>query len=42
MTTMFVRHTVTDYKTWRKAYDGFAAVQKAKGVFWARLAGDQA
>lgn len=32
MTTMFVRHTVTDYKTWRKAYDDFAAVQKAKGV----------
>ena len=32
MTTMFVRHTVTDYKTWRKAYDDFAPVQKAKGV----------
>lgn len=32
MTTMFVRHTVADYKAWRKVYDGFAAVQKAKGV----------
>ena len=32
MTTMFVRHTVADYATWRKAYDGFASVQKAKGV----------
>ena len=32
MTTMFVRHTVSDYKTWRKAYDDFALVQEAKGV----------
>ena len=32
MTTMFVRHTVSDYKTWRKAYDDFAPVQKEKGV----------
>jgi hypothetical protein len=32
MTIMFVRHTVSDYKTWRKAYDDFAPVQKAKGV----------
>lgn len=32
MTTMFVRHTVSDYKAWRKAYDDFAPVQKAKGV----------
>jgi hypothetical protein len=32
MTTMFVRHTVTDYKTWRKAYDDFAPFQKANGV----------
>ena len=32
MTTMFVRHTVADYKTWRKAYDAFAPVQKTKGV----------
>jgi quinol monooxygenase YgiN len=32
MTTMFVRHTVSNYKTWRKIYDDFAPVQKAKGV----------
>jgi hypothetical protein len=32
MATMFVRHTVSDYKTWRKAYDEFAPVQKARGV----------
>jgi hypothetical protein len=32
MATMFVRHTVSNYKTWRKAYDDFAPVQKAKGV----------
>jgi quinol monooxygenase YgiN len=32
MATMFVRHTVSDYKVWRKAYDDFSPVQKAKGV----------
>jgi hypothetical protein len=32
MATMFVRHTISDYKAWRKAYDDFAPVQKAKGV----------
>ena len=32
MVTLFVRHTVSDYPTWRKAYDAFAFVQKAKGV----------
>jgi quinol monooxygenase YgiN len=32
MTIMFVRHTVTNYETWRKVYDDFASVQKAKGV----------
>jgi predicted negative regulator of RcsB-dependent stress response len=32
MTTMFVRHTVSDYKSWRKVYDEFSSVQKAKGV----------
>jgi hypothetical protein len=29
---MFIRHTVTNYKAWRKVYDDFAPVQKAKGV----------
>ena len=32
MATMFVRHTVSNYQTWRKAYDDLASVQKAKGV----------
>jgi len=32
MTTMFVRHPVANYKAWRKVYDDFASVQKAKGV----------
>ena len=32
MTTLFVRHTVANYKAWRKVYDDFAPVQKAKGV----------
>jgi hypothetical protein len=32
MMTLFVRHTVTNYKAWRKVYDDFAPVQKAKGV----------
>jgi hypothetical protein len=32
MAIMFVRHTISDYKSWRKVYDDFAAVQKAMGV----------
>jgi quinol monooxygenase YgiN len=32
MATMFVRHTISDYKAWRKVYDGVAAMQKAGGV----------
>ena len=32
MATMFVRHTVSNYQTWRKVYDDLASVQKAKGV----------
>lgn len=32
MATMFVRHTVSNYEAWRKAFDDFAPVQKAKGV----------
>jgi len=29
---MFVRHEVTDYGTWRKAFNSFAATQKKLGV----------
>lgn len=32
MATLFARHTVSDYKAWRKVYDEFAPIQKAKGV----------
>lgn len=32
MTTMFIKHTVADYKAWRKVYDDFAPIQQAKGV----------
>ncbi len=32
MATMFVRHHVTDYATWRQVYDGLAPTQKAGGV----------
>ena len=30
--TAVIQHHVTDYKVWRKAYDGFGDVQKAGGV----------
>ncbi|MDZ7291747.1 MAG: antibiotic biosynthesis monooxygenase [candidate division KSB1 bacterium] len=32
MATMFVRHKVNDYANWKRAYDEFAPVRKAKGV----------
>jgi hypothetical protein len=32
MATMFIRHTVSDYKAWRKVYDDVSHVQKAGGV----------
>ena len=32
MINLFVRHTVADYATWRKAYDSFGPVQKQMGV----------
>jgi hypothetical protein len=32
MTTVFVRHQVSDYTAWRKVYDSFAPLQKANGV----------
>ena len=31
---MFVRHEVTDYAAWKKAFDTFAPVQKKGGVFY--------
>ena len=32
MATLLVRHTVSDYAAWRKAYDAFRPIQKAKAV----------
>ena len=32
MTTMFVRHKVSDYGNWKRVYDEFAPVRKANGV----------
>ncbi|WP_457583715.1 cyclase [Ensifer canadensis] len=32
MTTLFVRHEVSDYAAWRSVYDAFSPVQKANGV----------
>lgn len=32
MATIFVRHQVTDYPTWRRVFDDFAPTQKALGV----------
>jgi hypothetical protein len=32
MVTLFVRHTVSNYETWRRAYDDFASTQTAMGV----------
>ncbi len=32
MATMFVRHKVSDYGNWKRAYDEFASVRREKGV----------
>ena len=32
MARLFVRHNVTDYKVWRKAYDEFDSERKMLGV----------
>jgi hypothetical protein len=32
MTTMFVRHQVSDYAAWRQAYDDFDAARRDMGV----------
>jgi quinol monooxygenase YgiN len=36
-TTMFVRHKVSDYKTWKPSYDGLGSVRKQKGVMAASV-----
>ena len=32
MARMFVRHSVKDYRVWRRAYDGFDAERRDMGV----------
>ncbi len=32
MATLFVRHSVSDYKTWRKTYDHFQDTHQANNV----------
>ena len=32
MTTLFVRHKVTDYANWKREYDAFDATRKKHGV----------
>lgn len=32
MATLFIRHQVKDYPTWRRAYDAVAPMQKRAGV----------
>jgi quinol monooxygenase YgiN len=32
MATMFVRHKISDYENWKRAYDEFSSVRKEKGV----------
>lgn len=42
MTTLRIEHAITDYKTWRTAFDGFAAARANAGVrsFAIRLPAD--
>ena len=38
MTTLHIEHAITDYDTWRVAFDGFAAVRRNAGVLTERVA----
>lgn len=38
MTTLHIEHEITDYRTWRDAFDRFAAARQAAGVIAARIA----
>ena len=37
MATIFVKHKVKDYNTWKKAYDEFSSIRKEKGVIGASV-----
>ena len=38
MVTLHIEHTITDYRTWRTAFDNFAQARNAGGVRAARIA----
>ena len=38
MTTLHIEHPITDYDTWRSAFDGLAAVRREAGVISERVA----
>ena len=38
MFTLHIEHPITDYPTWRAAFDGFAEVRRAHGVRGERVA----
>lgn len=37
MTTLHIEHPITDYDTWRSAFDGFAQVRREAGVIGERV-----
>lgn len=38
MVILHIEHPITDYRTWRAAFDGFAAARRGAGVVGERLA----
>ncbi|MCU1366855.1 MAG: hypothetical protein JWL72_2062 [Ilumatobacteraceae bacterium] len=38
MSTLHIQHAITDYATWRNAFDSFAEVRVAAGVIGTRVA----
>jgi hypothetical protein len=38
VTTLHIEHPITDFATWRTAFDGLAAVRRTAGVVGGRLA----
>ena len=37
MVTLHIEHPITDYSTWRKAFDSFAAARRQAGVIGERV-----
>lgn len=38
MVTLHIEHPITDYRTWRDAFDGFAEIRRSSGVLAERVA----